>query len=116
MSTGGVSEHKLCQLDELDDPSGKAFVLSEGASASSIVVVRKGEKVFGYVNACPHLTTTLDMISDDIFDEAATLLVCSFHGAQFRIDDGVCIGGPCTGDKLQPYPLVVRDGNVYAQG
>ncbi len=36
------------------------------------------------------------------------------HGALFRIDDGRCLAGPCQGDRLEPFPIAVRDGVVYA--
>jgi nitrite reductase/ring-hydroxylating ferredoxin subunit len=40
--------------------------------------------------------------------------MCSTHGALFRVEDGVCLAGPCQGDRLEPYPIVVRDGVVHA--
>ncbi|MBS1216499.1 MAG: hypothetical protein H6R20_1473, partial [Proteobacteria bacterium] len=32
----------------------------------------------------------------------------------FRIDDGRCLAGPCQGDRLEPFPIALRDGVVYA--
>ncbi|MGE0734893.1 MAG: Rieske (2Fe-2S) protein [Alphaproteobacteria bacterium] len=110
-----MSEHKLCRFDDLADLSGRSFVLSDESGGHRIVVVRHGARVFGYINACPHIGTALDMISDDFVDADAKLLMCALHGARFRIEDGVCVAGPCVGDALRSFPIVVRDGNVYAQ-
>ena len=38
------------------------------------------------------------------------LIVCSTHGAEFRIADGVCVRGPCHGDALEAVPVTI-DGN-----
>jgi len=108
-----VSEHRLCRFDDLADLGGKSFVLPDDAGGHNIVVVRHGDRAFGYVNACPHIGTALDMISDDFVDADERLLVCALHGARFRIEDGVCVAGPCVGDALRAFPIVLRDGTLY---
>ena len=40
------------------------------------------------------------------------LIACSWHGALFRIADGQCVGGPCSGTHLQPWPVTVQDGDI----
>jgi nitrite reductase/ring-hydroxylating ferredoxin subunit len=40
--------------------------------------------------------------------------LCSSHGALFRIVDGVCIAGPCAGQRLWPWPVKVEDDQVLA--
>ena len=34
------------------------------------------------------------------------------HGALFRLEDGVCVAGPCAGERLKPWPVAVIDGVV----
>jgi nitrite reductase/ring-hydroxylating ferredoxin subunit len=46
----------LCRIEEIEDGEAKGFVLGEGIDQISILVVRDGEAVFGYLNACPHAT------------------------------------------------------------
>ena len=110
-----MSEHRLCRFDELADPGGRSFVLPNDAGGHHIIVARDGDRAFGYVNACAHIGTPLDMISDDFVDPDEKLLVCALHGARFRIEDGVCVAGPCVGDGLKPFSIIVRDGQVYAR-
>ena len=42
----------------------------------------------------------------------ATRIMCSWHGAVFRIADGHCEGGPCMGARLTPWPVRVEDGVI----
>ena len=79
-----------------------------------IFAVRRGDTVRAYVNRCPHRGTPLDWVPDQLLDEAGRDLVCATHGARFRVEDGVCIAGPCVGDQLVPVPLALRDGDLYA--
>jgi len=76
--------------------------------------VRRGERAFGYRNECPHVGTPLDWIPDEFMDREGRHLVCSTHGAVFRVEDGRCLAGPCQGDALEPVPVAVRDGLLYA--
>jgi len=41
-----------------------------------------------------------------------SLIACSWHGALFEIADGRCVGGPCAGRYLQPWPVIVADGVI----
>ncbi len=40
-------------------------------------------------------------------------IICSVHGAEFRIADGFCLRGPCAGDALERVLIEVNDGVVY---
>tara|TARA_A100001037_G_C15125441_1_gene625919 strand:- start:456 stop:713 length:258 start_codon:yes stop_codon:yes gene_type:complete len=75
-------------------------------------VVRRGEDVFGYVNICPHARTPLDWTPDQFLTRDKTNLLCATHGAQFRIEDGFCVAGPCPGASLIPVPIAISDGDV----
>jgi nitrite reductase/ring-hydroxylating ferredoxin subunit len=33
---------------------------------------------------------------------------CSWHAALFAIRDGRCLGGPCPGQALTPWPVTVQ--------
>jgi nitrite reductase/ring-hydroxylating ferredoxin subunit len=79
-----------------------------------ILAVRRGERVYGYRNECPHVGTPLDWVPDEFMDRERHHLVCSTHGAIFRVEDGLCLAGPCQGDSLEPFPVAVRDGLLYA--
>ena len=98
----------LCALTDLDATGAKGINLG----GTGIFVVRSDEGVFGYVNSCPHIGVPLDMEPDEFISDFGDEIICSTHGARFRIQDGECISGPCTGDVLEPVAVKVEDNQV----
>jgi nitrite reductase/ring-hydroxylating ferredoxin subunit len=45
-------------------------------------------------------------------DKTGEYILCLNHDARFRVEDGVCIGGPCLGQRLKPVTVRVN-GNGY---
>jgi nitrite reductase/ring-hydroxylating ferredoxin subunit len=104
---------ELCCLEDIPDGGARGFAVEGPALAQRIIVVRRGGAVFGYVNRCPHVPTRLDYSPDEFLDETGCYLECGGHLALFRIEDGVCIEGPCEGEALKPVPLHIRGGRVW---
>ena len=103
---------RLCSLAELDATGAKGITLGEWPKAREFVVVRDGAAVRAYVNRCPHNSGTLETVPDRFLDAERLNLVCSTHGARFRLADGLCISGPCRGDGLAAVAIEVVDGEV----
>ncbi|HTK36179.1 MAG TPA: Rieske 2Fe-2S domain-containing protein [Caulobacteraceae bacterium] len=101
----------LCRLDEIEDPGAKGFRFREGEAEFAGFVVRVGETVAGYVDACPHAGWPLALF-DRYLTREKDLILCSGHGALFRREDGVCIAGPCADDRLSPWPVAVSGDEV----
>ena len=104
---------KLGPLGQIADGKARNFVLQLRAGRFHGFVVRRGDEVHGYVDRCPHagvpLAQELDgYLTRDARDGGA-LIQCSWHGALFRIEDGLCVGGPCAGQRLQAWPVAVLD-------
>ena len=102
----------LCRLDELGNPGGREFTFGNGPGALEMFIVRNGEEVFGYLNTCPHAGAPLNWTSGQFLNPSRTLIQCASHGAQFRIEDGQCVSGPCIGDSLTPIAVLVVGGNI----
>lgn len=102
----------LCRLDELDNPAGREFTFGNGPGALEMFVVRRGDEAFGYLNTCPHAGTPLNWIAGKFLDPSRTLIQCASHGAQFQIDDGQCVSGPCIGKSLAPVAVIVVEGTI----
>ena len=92
----------LCRLDDIPDPGARGFELIGTHGAMDVVVVRSGRTVHGYVNSCPHQGTPLETFPDRFLSQDGAELICSTHGARFRIEDGLCTRGPCKGKRLRP--------------
>lgn len=102
----------LCPLAEIRDPGARGFLFGAGAARFDMFVVRQGDTVAGYVNECPHAFTPLETWPDKFLTLAEDEIVCSTHGALFRIADGLCTSGPCTGKALLPIPVAVEAGMI----
>ncbi len=102
----------LGPLDLVADGTARNFVLEMRAGRFHGFVVRNGDAVSGYVDRCPHMGLPLAQELDRYLTTDASLIQCSWHGALFRIDDGTCVGGPCTGAALTHWPVTVRDGVI----
>lgn len=103
---------RLCRLDDLPDPGARNFVLQIGERYFHGFVVRQGVQVRGYVDRCPHMGLPLAQRPDDYLAPGGDLIACSWHGALFRPADGACLGGPCAGAGLTPWPVALEAGAV----
>lgn len=110
-----MSRHALCRVDEVAEGAARGFVIGDGKDRRDIVAVRKQGVLHAYVNSCPHQLTPLETFPDKFLNEDGTLLVCSTHGARFRIEDGYCVSGPCQGKSLTPIAFESRDGTITVQ-
>jgi nitrite reductase/ring-hydroxylating ferredoxin subunit len=101
--------HILCRLDDIPDGEGLGF---ESESDEKIFVVRQGDCVYGYQNSCPHAGSPLDWLENQFMSLDKSHILCATHGAEFRIEDGYCVLGPCRGQSLQTVPVSVRGQDV----
>lgn len=82
----------------------------------SIIVVRWGKKLLGYLNKCPHNDVNLDWERNEFLDPFGTRLMCGKHGSTFELGTGRCVDGPCKGRELTPVALTVLDGDICIIG
>ena len=102
----------VCALQDLEDPGSRAFSAGSGDWPLRGFVVRRADQVYAYVNRCPHAGHPLNWQPDQFLSSTRTLILCCSHGAQFMIDSGVCVAGPCVGHELTRIAVHIADGNV----
>jgi len=102
----------LCAEADIADPGSRGFVLQIGEAFFHGFVVRKSGQVVGYVDRCPHQGFPLAIELDDYLVPDGSLILCGWHGAVFQPLSGACVGGPCAGSRLTPWPVTVRDGVI----
>lgn len=115
-----ASRVRLCAEADIPDRAARGFFVPLSRAPGrvdlppqEIVVARRAEQLFAYENRCPHRGTTLDWAPDRFMTEDSTHLQCATHGAQFRVEDGVCVYGPCMGQALAPLAIECVDGEVW---
>lgn len=97
----------LGPLDDIPEDKGREYLFGRGTSAFSMFVIRKGERVWGYLNICPHFSLPLNCRAGEFPNEDGSLIRCSMHFAEFRIEDGFCVGGAAENCFLDPVPVHV---------
>ena len=111
---------KLCALAELDDPGSAAFDVGDALGVRwdgfEVFVVRLGDVLQGYINACPHTSGPLDWTQGKFLDADGKLIQCSTHHALFSASDGLCVSGPCAGQSLVGLSVEQRGDSVWLLG
>ena len=109
-----AGRRELCRLTDIDDGQAKGFEFGQGLTRRDVFVVRRGQRLFGYQNACPHIGTPLEFQPDQFLSADGNHLLCTTHGALFTIETGHCVAGPCQGKSLTPVALDVDDaGRIF---
>lgn len=122
MDTGPAEyAYAICSVRDIPNRRAKGFHLLRREPDGTeqpwhIVIIRWDRKLYGYVNWCPHQGVNLDWERDQFLDGNGTRLICGKHGSLFEIETGVCVDGPCAGERLQPVRLGVLDGDICVRG
>ena len=103
-----AAERVLCALEDIPDGGSKGFAAAPGAF-TGLFAVRRGARVWVYVNSCPHIGVPLDPVPDRFLDAKKQMILCSTPGARFRVEDGFCTSGPCSGESLEAVPARIDD-------
>jgi nitrite reductase/ring-hydroxylating ferredoxin subunit len=101
----------LCHLDELPEGGARGFD-PQALGQASVFAVRRGGEFRVYADSCPHHGTPMAWRRDAYLNAAGDRIVCAAHGAQFEIDTGLCVLGPCLGDRLTPVPWRIAGGEL----
>ncbi len=106
----------LCRAEAIEDGGARVFTFGSGSKRFEMFVLRRGQALLAFVNACPHAGLPLDLIPGHFYTRDKTHLLCANHGARFRIEGGFCVSGPCAGRSLMPVGVSVLDGEVMLGG
>lgn len=110
-----LSEHVLCRFDEVPEGGSRGFD-PEGRGQASVFAVRRADTVHVYADRCPHHGTAMAWRRNEYLNAAGDRIVCAAHGAQFEIESGLCVLGPCLGDRLTPVPWRMALGKIFIVG
>jgi nitrite reductase/ring-hydroxylating ferredoxin subunit len=102
----------LAPVEAVPNGGSAAFPAPWPDADHDVLVVRRGERIVAYVNRCPHLGTPLDLVPGRFLSRDRTHILCTTHGALFRIEDGGCVRGPCMGESLSPLRVRVQGGVI----
>jgi nitrite reductase/ring-hydroxylating ferredoxin subunit len=107
--------YAICGKRDINDRRGKSFPLLRNwddgkARPWDVFIARFGKKYFAYENSCPHSGQRLDWEKANFYEpNYMKTLMCGKHGAQFEVETGLCISGPCKGESLKKVECLVDD-------
>ena len=102
----------LCKLADIGERGREVCIETETGPQWLMVFYRDG-RLTAWRNVCPHQGRALNWAPNEFLFSPDGLLVCSHHGASFELGDGLCLEGPCRGDRLSPVDVRLEDGQVY---
>ena len=105
----------LCGVDELADPDSRGFTLATAQGQLDVVLVKCRGRFYAYRNRCPHTGINLEWRGNQFLDFSGQYVQCATHGALFDPQDGLCLRGPCVGQRLEPLSLVTESGVLYLE-
>lgn len=110
-----MPDQSFCALADIPDPGSKGpFNAVLDGHDVAVFVVRRGQRVWGWINSCPHVRAPLEAEPDRFLDLTGHFILCAMHGAQFHMDSGRCVLGPCKGRGLTAYEVHIRNGYVVS--
>ena len=105
----------LCSLQDVPEGAATGVRVDTPAGQRDLILVRHNEDCLAYLNSCPHTGVSLDWQPGQFLDSSGKWLQCSTHGALFRMEDGLCIYGPCVNRFLTALQTEIVEGQVYLQ-
>ena len=99
----------ICESDQLSEDDALRFLLKD----YNLILIRRKGKLFGYRNECPHMNLPLTTRSKAILSNEQDHLLCSQHAAEFDIQNGLCVKGPCVGMELETVEVELIDGKIF---
>lgn len=104
---------KIAMTEEIEERKARSFDTMTG---DTIFITQRDGAFYAYQNVCPHLQTELEFLENQFLDRDGEYIECSTHGALFEVETGICIQGPCQGDKLEKVNITVHsDGGIYIE-
>ncbi len=87
--------------------NSRATVVPAPGLRHKVVLIKHDNEIKAYLNNCPHQDVPLDEAYKIDINPFEMTMKCSVHDAFFRIEDGVCVEGPCWREELTPVDLEI---------
>lgn len=102
----------LCPLGAVPDEGCKELRFGTGVEEFHLLLYRHGDILRAFVNCCPHFSLPLNAQPDEFLILQRSRIMCAWHCAVFRLEDGYCEEGPARGMSLDRVPISIRNDHV----
>lgn len=100
-----MPQTKLCRLDEISSGESKQFNVGD----IEILVININGQYFCLAARCTHAGAPL--VEGEIFGD---VLICPWHGSNFRVTDGSVLKGPAE-RPLAVYKNVIKGNELFIE-
>ena len=110
--TSQTPEQFLLDADAVPEGAFREAQVERDGQPLWLVVTRHQGTPRAWLNVCPHAGRSLNFAPDRFAVDDRGRLVCAAHGAVFEPDQGVCVAGPCRGDRLRAVAVREVEGRI----
>jgi nitrite reductase/ring-hydroxylating ferredoxin subunit len=93
---------------------GSARDFGGGMQARTALVAKVDGEWRAFANVCRHRAIPLDLGARTPMADDRVHLLCHQHGARYRPSDGLCVSGPCEGERLVRIPIACVEHGTEA--
>lgn len=104
---------RLGRADDVPEGGARGYDPS-GRGQDTLFAVRSQGVLHLWRDRCPHAGTPMAWRRHAYLNAAGDRIVCAAHGALFEPDTGLCVSGPCLGQRLQPVAFAIDGGEIVA--
>jgi nitrite reductase/ring-hydroxylating ferredoxin subunit len=104
---------QLSTVAEIPLPGVKEVFVPSASGGFYLMLTRSAAGVRAFHNECPHAGRPLNYAPNQFLLSPLGNVVCAVHGAEFVLDSGECVAGPCFRQSLRAFPVQVIDEVVY---
>ena len=102
----------LANLKQLSN--ARTLVVDAESGRKSVVLIKFEDTVKAYENNCPHQNVPLNEAYKIDVNPFEKTIKCSVHDAFFKIEDGLCVDGPCWNESLATVNIDIEEnGDIY---
>lgn len=94
-------KHLICKLEDLNESGCYGWDGIINDIAIQCFLILHHSKVYSYLNNCPHTGVSLDWLPNQFLDSKNEFI------------HGLCLHGPCVGDRLQIINNEIIKGKIY---
>src|SRR5687768_783311 len=99
---------RIADADAVKEGSALKFEFHRGEKMVEGFVARFRGQLVAYENVCCHIPISLDYGDNRFFSRDGAYYLCQTHGAIYEPLTGLCVRGPCDGDRLKPLAIEIR--------
>ncbi|MBL4772652.1 MAG: Rieske (2Fe-2S) protein [Alcanivoracaceae bacterium] len=104
----------MANIIDVEENKWYEFSLQTSDGLTSVMILKKPGKYYGFKNSCPHQGRRMDYAAGKFLLSETGNIICPAHGAEFDCDSGLCINGPCLGQSLVSVNIQTNETDIFA--